>query len=335
MHARLIALALLPLAAWCGDWNAAGAAKYLDGRAAEWAVWKRAAREGGPCVSCHTTLGYLIVRPALRRDLHESAPTEFETGLIAGVRTRTAKPAGAVRADNTQAVLAALVLAMDDARGGKGLSKETEAAFRTMWATQRPDGAWGWTDARLEPWEVKQSEYLGAALAMAATGIAPDGYRNRKEIKLNVIRLKDYVQEHTAGQPLASRLVLLWGAVRLNGPGRNQQPVADEAWKKQNPDGGWSLASLGPWNQREDAPPQPEGSSALATAWTAGMLKLAGVGTQEPAMDRALTWLRTHQQPDGSWEAVSMNKHFEAGSMEEKFMRDAATAYASLALSGR
>jgi squalene-hopene/tetraprenyl-beta-curcumene cyclase len=318
------------MAAWCGDWNAANAAKYLDGRAAAWAVWPRAAKEGGPCVSCHTTLGYLMARPELRRALKESAPTEYENGLVAGVKVRAAKPAPPPTADNTQAVLAPLVLAMEDARRGSHLSADSETAFKVMWATQREDGAWGWTHANLEPWEVQESDYFGVALAAVATGIAPDGYQGRPEIQANVARMKAYLHDKREGQPLGNLLVLYWAGTRL--PGLQQQGILERTWSKQNDDGGWTLASLGPWRDRPDAPPVAPGSNAYATAWTAAMLRLAGVKPSEPHLSRALTWLRSHQDPGGYWDAVSMNKHFEPGSMMERFMRDATTAYAVLAL---
>jgi squalene-hopene/tetraprenyl-beta-curcumene cyclase len=328
MRVRFTALLLFPLAAWCGnDWDAAAAAKYLDGRAADWAVWPRAAKEGGPCVSCHTTLGYLMARPLLRAALKESGPTAFETGLIAGVKVRAAKPAPPATADNTQMVLMPLVLAMEDVRRGKGLSPDTETAFRVMWATQRDDGAWGWTDANLEPWEVPESVYFGAALATVATNIAPDGYKDRPDIQPNVARLKSYLREHREGQPLANRLVLAWAEKQASGG------AVAEVWGKQGADGGWTLASLGPWRDRPKAPPATTGSNTYATAFTAAMLRLAGVKPDEPHQAKALAWLRAHQDPGGYWDAVSMNHTFEPGSMMEKFMRDASTSYAVLALS--
>lgn len=332
---RTAALFLLPAAAWCGDWNAAAAARYLDTRVGEWSAWKHAAREGGPCISCHTTLGYLLARPELRRALGESARTEFEAGLVAGVKVRTAKAPGVPSADNTQTVLAALVLAMDDAHRGSGLSAETEAAFRQMWATQRDDGAWGWTDANLEPWEVPESVYFGTALAALATGVAPEGYQARPEIQPNIAKMKAYLRETRGAQPLANRLVLLWAGSRLEGllPKSERRAIADEAARRQSEDGGWTLAALGPWRDRPNAPPVAAGSNALTTAWAAAMLRMSGVTADDPHLSRALAWLRAHQNADGSWDAVSMNKRYEAGSMQERFMRDAATAYAAMALS--
>jgi len=56
-------------------------------------------------------------------------------------------------------------------------------------------------------------------------------------------------------------------------------------------------------------------------------------GVKGPALTKALQWLRTHQDAaTGTWEATSMNKHFEPGGMQDQFMRDAATSFASLAL---
>jgi len=63
------------------------------------------------------------------------------------------------------------------------------------------------------------------------------------------------------------------------------------------------------------------------------VLQQTGDRNVKTATSRALDWLRTHQDPGtGAWPAVSMNKIYPAGSMEEKFMQDAATAYAAAAL---
>src|SRR5689334_25391494 len=134
---RIAALVLLPVAALCGDWDPKLAARYLDGRAAEWASWKTAAREGGPCISCHTSLSYLMARPALRRKLGEGGPTEFETGLIAGVKARAASVIwhpGDLDKDNAPTVVGALAIALSER--GPSLSEGGEKALRNLWAMQ-------------------------------------------------------------------------------------------------------------------------------------------------------------------------------------------------------
>ena len=68
----LIATATLGAAA---DWNPRLAADYLDAREKEWFAFKPANAAGGPCLSCHTSMAYLLARPALRKALGEGEPT--------------------------------------------------------------------------------------------------------------------------------------------------------------------------------------------------------------------------------------------------------------------
>jgi hypothetical protein len=57
------------------------------------------------------------------------------------------------------------------------------------------------------------------------------------------------------------------------------------------------------------------------------------VAATDVRLQRALTWLVEHQDPaTGAWPAVSMNKRYREGSMESRFLQDAATAFASAAL---
>src|SRR5215469_8296533 len=57
------------------DWNPRLAADYLDAREEAWYKWQIAGINGGPCISCHTPVPYLLARPALRRILGEPQPT--------------------------------------------------------------------------------------------------------------------------------------------------------------------------------------------------------------------------------------------------------------------
>ena len=63
------------------------------------------------------------------------------------------------------------------------------------------------------------------------------------------------------------------------------------------------------------------------------MLERAGVAKSDARLERALAWLRSHQNAQtGAWEALSLNKKYEPGSMQIQFMQDAATGYAVMAL---
>src|SRR5271166_5953504 len=88
----LLLIAALP--AWCGDWSPRLAADYLDSRQKEWLAWSVAKAPGGTCFSCHTNMTYLLARPALRKVLGEAQPTEYETALLEGLRTRADKKEG-------------------------------------------------------------------------------------------------------------------------------------------------------------------------------------------------------------------------------------------------
>ena len=113
--------------------------------------------------------------------------------------------------------------------------------------------------------------------------------------------------------------------------GRGVERV-DGVLNRQEDDGGWTIESLGPWREHPKVP-RSTGSSAYATAWTAFILQKSGVSASNQSLQTALDWLRSHQDPEeGYWEAPSMNKQYDPGSMPLHFLRDAATAFASLAL---
>ena len=69
------------------------------------------------------------------------------------------------------------------------------------------------------------------------------------------------------------------------------------------------------------------------------MLQVAGVPKDRPQVAKGLAWLRSNQDPSGAWRAASVNKNRAPESKDPgkanvgKFMWDAATAYAVLALS--
>ncbi len=346
--AVLLTLAVGP--AFCADWNAQLAEQYLDSRLKEWAAWPTAQVSGVVCVSCHSGLPYLVARPALRQSLDEkSGPTLYENLLVEGTRatvfrTDAKELFGGLKGrliDQVYAavsVVSAVVIAMEDAPHGK-LSPEGEKAFERMWSIQvkeGPDqGAWQWSDYNLDPWETKDSPYYGAALGALATGLAPGDYQARPEIRRNVAALTAYLRAEQSGTPLHNKLFLLWASSKLRDllPTSDKQAILAELGRKQEADGGWTLASLGPWNQHDAAPPSV-GSNSYATALTAFALEQAGLKASDPVLSRALTWLRTHQNGEGYWPAESMNHKHEAGTVPAKFMSDAATGYATAALLG-
>ncbi len=338
---RIAALLATAIPVFCGDWNARLSAQYLDSRQKAWFEWKATAAPGGPCVSCHTGLTYLQARPALRHALGETAPTAYETGLLDGLRSRLEKPAPggmfpkilkepmASQAASAEAILAAVVLA-PEAEGTRALDR--------MWSLQlhegKSKGAWPWFSLGLSPWECPEATFYGASLAAQAVGAASPEYRNRAEVREHVAELNDYLRREFSAQPLHHRLTFLWSASKVADvvPESARKQTVEEAWTKQRADGSWSIASLGPWATHARAS-DGSNSDSYATALAVLGLQRTGTPRNDPRLNRALAWLKAHQDAEsGSWAADSMNKTYPADSMQTQFMREAATAYAALAL---
>ena len=314
-----LVLSLLPAGA--ADWNPRLAAQYLDSRQKDWFVWPRANAGAKPCVSCHTGVTYLLARPALRQALGEDTPTVYETGLLASLRSRIdLKDPPASPGLGVESILAARFLATDDADD-------------RMWALQVHDGAakgsWNWFALDLDPWEMPDSRYYGAALAAMAVPAKDHGRPEAQE-------LVAYLHRGQAAQPLHNRLMLLWASAGFPDvlPAAERRALVDEVWKKQQADGSWTTDALGPFQAHAKAP-HMEGGSAYATAFTAYVLQQAGGDRPGPKLARALAWLRTRQNPEcGCWQSVSMNEQYDPCSIPARFMTDAATSYAVLVLLG-
>src|SRR5277367_6035912 len=345
-------------------WDQKAAAAYLDQRAGWWMAWPRAARDHETfCVSCHTAVPYAMSRPALRAALGEQALSANERKLLDNVTKRVRlwnevapfysdKDRGAyksVESRGTESVLNALILASNDAGGSVSdglqnarLGEDTRTAFENMWAEQQTTGdqkgAWLWLRFKNEPWEADDSDYYGAALAAIAVGTAPENYHAKPEIQNNVKMLSEYLNREYAKQTLSNRAVLLWASAKLPGllaPER-QKALITEILSKQQPDGGWSLAAMaGDW-KRHDSTPQEAQSDGYATGLIAFALQQAGISRDNSQLQKALAWLTANQnRTEGFWLAYSLNNNEEHHMSPDtaRFMKDAATAYAVLALS--
>jgi aspartate oxidase len=64
-------------------------------------------------------------------------------------------------------------------------------------------------------------------------------------------------------------------------------------------------------------------------------LEQAGIPRTDAHLRKALAWLESHQDKEGQWPSESMNKKRDPASDAGKFMSDAATAFASMALSAK
>ena len=326
-------------------------------------AWPSATRDQGTfCVSCHTVVPYVLARRALRSALAERGPSDAERKIVENVAERVrqwkgigpyytggyenAKPA---ESRGTEAILNALILAINDEPNGK-LTDITRIAFNNMWAMQLREGdakgAWPWLDFGLQPWEAKDSQYYGAALAALAIGIAPEDYRSSSDIQERIRSLISYLNRESPQQSLINRAALLWASTKLPGllNSDQQKSIVRDLVKAQKADGGWELPSNA-WPEgwsirstvrkrlRSDWTRQSVESDGYATGLITLVLEEMGMSRQSPTVNRALVWLARNQSPeDGSWYSSSLKKHRTSSSTIGYFMRDAATAYAVLAL---
>jgi hypothetical protein len=89
---------------------------------------------------------------------------------------------------------------------------------------------------------------------------------------------------------------------------------------------------VGGW-KRHDGTPLETKSDGYATGAVTFSLQQAGMKRDQPQLKRALTWLMLNQdKKEGRWLAYSLNKKMDLSSYTGRFMSDAATAYAVLAL---
>ena len=331
------------------SWSGKAAAGYLDQRMVWWMGWKNAQRDHGTfCVSCHTVVPYALGRPALRAALGERAPSDPEKQLLDNVTKRVrlwkdvapayAKDAAKVaESRGTESVLNAVIMVSYDAAAGK-LSPDTRLALDNMWGEQLPSGdargAWTWLQFHNSPWE-GDSQYYGAALAAWAVGNAPGNYQSERAVRDHVKSLRDYLERERDAQKLIDRVMLLDASTKLRGllTPAQRKTIINQALSKQQADGGFSLSSfVGDW-KRHDGTPLESKSDGYATGVVALALQQAGMKPDQPQLRRALDWLAQHQEKsDGRWLAYSLNKQRDLATDIGRFMSDAATAYAVLAL---
>ena len=343
------------------DWRPVQAGKYLDEREKTWFEFSSARRGQGTaqtsCVSCHTVMPYVLARPVLRKLTGTLMPTEQEKQLLTQTRKRVANWQSLDNARygllydfneqkkkeawGTEAVLNAVICAFDDHYQGRSRPGDvTKQAFANLWKAQIQTGdhkgTWDWLDFGLEPWESKGARYHGAALAAIAVGTAPGYYTSGADadVSAKVKLLRDCLKDGLLTQNLFNRTLCLWVSAKLDGvlTRDDQRKIIGQLLDQQRDDGGWSLAAFGPF-VRKDGTIQDSTSDGYATGLVLHVVQIAGLPKDNARLARGLTWLKRNQAATGEWRSISVNKKRNPASHVGKFMSDAATAYAVLALS--
>jgi squalene-hopene/tetraprenyl-beta-curcumene cyclase len=319
-------------------WEARAAA-YLDGRAIGWLEHPlhvtKIPQNFDCAMTCHTTHPFVVARAALP----QGVALERVRGAIEARVAKIADWSSAVPmygdrekektlarwSFGAEAVMNASALALGDRTMGRSPTRATLRAIDLMWSAQRADGAWDWFEFGLEPWEGGGD----VGLAFAALAVAALPAEDAAPAKANIERLRGAVGKRLAdtAKPLAlhHRALLLWASAKwkevLTDAARAS--IVRELVERQQPSGGWSLATWGRGKLARD------GADADGYATAIAVLALCSTQVEDAAKKRGLTWLRGAQQGDGSWPGRSVNANKEPN---DGFMTDAATAYAVLAI---
>jgi squalene-hopene/tetraprenyl-beta-curcumene cyclase len=293
-------------------------AEYLDGVAVEWTRKRN-------CGSCHTNIPYLMARPALK---------EFVSPALGEVRAffehRVAHwddpEKGAKPRWDAEVVSTAEALAINDAVTTGRLHSLTRRALDRMWTLQTKDGGWDWLKCGWPPYE--HDDYYGAIVAALAAGYAPEGYAQGASSRQGIERLRMYFRINPPAD-LHHQTMLLWAATRLAGvmDREKREATIRTIQALQRSDGGWCLPAIGGWKRRDGSPNDPNSpSDGYATGMLVFVLREAGVPATDPAIARAIAWLKANQRVSGRWFTRSLNDD------KDHFIADAGTAFAVMAL---
>ena len=119
---------------------------------------------------------------------------------------------------------------------------------------------------------------------------------------------------------------LLVAAQTASPPARDMASPATKE-KRSTPGGGRCLPSLGQWKRRNGQPNDPKSpSDGYATGLIVFVLREAGVPAMDPAIQRGIAWLKTHQRASGRWFTRSLNDD------EDHYITDVGTCLAVMAL---
>lgn len=320
---------------------------YLDNTMGDWL--ESAKVNGSPCLSCHTSVPYSMVRPAYgqseeldkMRNVIEQRVKTWKAEGVSSQNLTAWYPEFQAKSMSTESVANAISMIYMDrgvAEGTEKLSQTTEDALEIMWSMQKNSGnmkgGFDWLDVfNLKPFEAAGGDYWGASMVAISVSEAPDDYLKRADIQDNIENLKGYLKNNFDSYTLHEKLMGVWADHELGGGVLSNSQIKttlDQVMGLQK-EGGWSIHKLLGASVDE----VPDG---YATGLVTNILLRTG-RAETPQAKKGLKWIRSSQNlintgvlPNGapscgSWLGASPN-----GNGQSQFFTDISTSYSMLTL---
>lgn len=290
------------------------AAEFLDASSLSWQKQRQ-------CFTCHTNYAFLYARP----QIDATGPAHQAVRKFAEELVEKRWVEKGPRWD-AEVIATGAALAFNDAATSGKLHPVTLKALDKMWTLQQADGGWKWLKCNWPPME--SDDHYGACLAAVAVMVAPENYRQTPAAQAGIAKLKGYLAKNPP-PTLHHSAMLLWassyGEEFLTA--EQKQKTIDELAALQQPDGGWTLPSLGAalW-KRDDGSEQSKESDGYGTGFVVYVLRQSGIPANDARLQKGIAWLKKNQRESGRWFTRSLKKD------GHHFITHAGTAFAVMAI---
>ena len=274
----------------------------------------------GGCIACHAQPAATMAMKVALDHGFKITPAEVQEhlplakgywgGMTERLMLRQDSPGGSDDIDYALLLLSS---------AGHQADTTTAAMIVNLLAQQLPDGGWPIPGIARAPME--DSAITKAAFSLRA--MQTFSWPGREaDLKASIERSRQWLKRATPvyNEEFATQLMGLKWTNDSTAPA-----LAKKLAAMQNADGGWSQ------NPRL-------ASDAYATGQTLYALHEAGMASSDPVYQRGVNYLRTTQQPDGSWHVLSRSPkfqpYFESGFPhgDDQWISTMGTAWAAMAV---
>lgn len=245
--------------AFLPDFSVSAASRYLD---------ERAHLAEKNCYACHSTFTYLTARSLIDPLADEVMQTRVMLERFTE-KCLDPKTLPTVKTQHIAAVriLVAVELARHDAVTTGKLRPLTRAALDAIWKVQLADGGLKWLHVREAPQAI--DDWWPATMTALGVAAAPDDYAKTPSAAAGLEKLRGWFLAHPP-QTNHERALTLLADQAIGGivKDEDRRPMLRDLLSDQRDDGGWSMASLAPWQRPDKKPLDPNKSDGYATGVT-------------------------------------------------------------------